>query len=246
MRRTFLAGMLLVLSLGGCDLERQTYTLTPDRLQAADLLHHYTTGVCSPFELDRRGLGSRNFLTWLDELPAAGAPEVLVGYESAENRGESCHLWVHHVFQGLIFFDMSELPDAGVITDATLRYDDAIYYKEDWGLADSDVRCVYEVGLPADEWRTRALARAGTPDIFRGDRGDLIGARTVATEGSTTARTAVDLTPWANRWRLGTVENLGVSVTPVATSRFVEQNRNCARRITNIRLEVTMDVPPTG
>lgn len=245
MRPTFLAGMLL-LSLGACDLETQTYTLTPDRLQAADLLHNYTTGVCSPFELDRRGLGSRNFAAWMEDLPSAGSPEVLVGYSSGESRGESCHLWVHHVFQGLMFFDMSELPDTGVITDATLRYDDAIYYKEDWGLADFDVRCLYEVGVPVDEWRTRALARAGTPDIFRGNRGDLIGARNVSTEGSTRARTAVDVTPWATRWRLGTVPNRGVSVTPVAANRFTEQDRNCTRRITNIRLEVTMEVPPAG
>ncbi|HUF55525.1 MAG TPA: hypothetical protein VMM55_03085 [Thermohalobaculum sp.] len=56
----------------------------------------------------------------------------------------------------------------------------------------------------------------------------------------------MDVTPWATRWRLGTVPNLGVSVTPVVANRFTEQERNCARRITNIRLEVTMDVPPTG
>ena len=245
MRRTFL-GILLLLSLGACDLERQTFTLTPDRMQAADLLHDYTTGVCNGLELDRRGRGSRNWFAWRDDLPDAGAREVLVGYQSGESRGESCHLWVHHVFQGLIFFDLSDLPEAGVITDATLRYDDAIYFKDTWGLSDFDTRCVYEVGVPVDEWRTRALVSAGRPDIFRGDRSDLIGARTVSTEGSTTARTAVDLTSWATRWRLGTVDNLGVSFSPIETNRFTEQDRNCTRRITNIRLEVTMDVPPTG
>lgn len=184
--------LLLAGCIGFAETETQTFTLRPDRMQVADLLHENRSGVCAG--VPRHGTASRLFEEWQEDLPADADPKLLVGYSSVLLRGESCDTWLHHVFQGLMDFDLRGLPERGAITDATLRYDSSTFLPDGSTAAGYDTTCLYEVGEVTEEWRTRALSAAGSPDIFRGSREDLIAARPISVEGARAARTAVDVT----------------------------------------------------
>ena len=119
----FILGIILVsVQLSAClPLTEQTFTFRPVSLAGIMDTKVKNFGVCSPFELDRRGA---SFFIWTEFLRARDSryanPSFLSGYEILVNRGESCHLITANRFQTAVAFDISSLPSSAV-TSAELR-----------------------------------------------------------------------------------------------------------------------------
>lgn len=241
MRKFSLAGIAVSILAASCielpellDTEPQTFTLEPATMHVARSVKHYRTGICSG--ISRAGGVSAIYANWVASLPiGADRAEVLVGRASRKHEGESCDTWVHSLFQGLVFFNVSRLPE-GIVTDATIFFDRT-------PVSDPELPgdgCFFEVGAATEDARLRALSRVDIPQLSHGSDEDLITARDRWLIGA--RETSADVSRIVGRWDLGVYSDFGFAFTTFARD-FAEVNVACAHRLDNFRLEVTLEVP---
>lgn len=234
MRPVAIAAVSLAFLTPSCGLEPQTVSLEPTEMHVARYVHHYRTGVC--VGLDRVGGLPSIYADWVASLPVdADRAEVLVGRSAFMDDGESCDTWVHSLFQGIVFFDVSRLPE-GIVTDATIFFDRTPVFEA--GVPSDD--CLFEVGAATEDARLREVSRVAMPQLSFADAEDRIEAQDSWLIGP--RESSADVSVIVGRWDLGVRDDFGFAFTPFVRD-FAEQEIACAHRLENFRLQVTLETP---
>jgi hypothetical protein len=151
--------------------------------------------ICSPFELERRGIVRR-------VLAAAGS-EILAGFDNTVLHGASCHLHIGFNFVGALRFNVDDLRRL-VIHEAILR----IVARPTNVLP--NVSCDLKIEMATEDWlEGEAPRNARSLDI---NTLPLPGGAQVLPLTGSFARHEVNITPLVQRWALGTRRNFGLVI----------------------------------
>lgn len=257
----FLSCVLLLIgasALYGCaglrPLSEQTFTLEPEK--TASIFgenHHDTFGVCSPFQLDRRGTRLYlwdEFVRQRDSVRPDFDLNNLAGYEVAVTRGQSCHLRIFERYQSAVQFDLSALPDNAAVVSAALNvYGDFGPFDPPRSRGNREQCSVMLLGQATQSWDA-GVFRAGSPDGAR-LLIDAIPSRPAAGPFDTTSSSwrQVDVTNTVSEWVRGVRTNQGFVITPDRERVLAFYNATdeggffCELGINRFELVVTVAVP---
>ncbi|MDR4514494.1 DNRLRE domain-containing protein [Nitrosomonas sp.] len=247
-----------ITTLYGCaglrPLSEQTFTLEAEK--TASIFgenHHDTFGVCSPFQLDRRGTRLYlwdEFVRQRDSVRPDFNLNNLAGYEVAVTRGESCHLRIFESYQSAVRFDLSVLPNNAAVVSAALNVYGDFGPLDSPRLRGSREQCtVMQLGQAIEPWDA-GIFRAGSPDGAR-LLINAIPSRPAAGPFDTSRSSwrQVDVTNTVSEWVRGIRTNHGFVITPDRERVLAFYNATdeggffCELGISRFELVVTVAAP---